>query len=273
MMNIQWFGAIDIRAIHVGSLSLLFLLVTACASDPPRAYHAVRKGETLYSISWRYGYDPTDVALWNGIRAPYTIYPGQVLRIKPPPRIASAKGSQRPPAATDAKRHDTAKRVPAHSAPAKAKTPAPAPVPAKPPPKPKVITKKQAASDSNINNNSLWKWPLQGKVIAGFAAGSRGNQGMDIEGKAGQTIHAASDGKVVYSGQGLRQLGKLIIIKHDARLLSAYGYNSQLLVSEGDNVRAGQKIAVIGQDGRGRHLLHFEIRRDGIPVDPRRYIK
>jgi lipoprotein NlpD len=117
-----------------------------------------------------------------------------------------------------------------------------------------------------------WQWPTDGKVVAGFDPAKPREQGVDIGGKLGQPIHAASGGKVVYSGSGLIGYGKLIIIKHDEQFLSAYAYNEVLYVKQGDIVHAGDLIARMGEGPHHHPRLHFEIRRDGKPVDPARYL-
>lgn len=113
-----------------------------------------------------------------------------------------------------------------------------------------------------------WQWPAQGQRISGFVAGDQTRQGVDIAGKSGDPVRAAADGEVVYSGNGLIGYGELVIIKHSPSLLSAYGHNRRRLVQEGDRVKGGQQIAEMGSSSASRDMLHFEIRRDGKPVDP-----
>ena len=115
-----------------------------------------------------------------------------------------------------------------------------------------------------------WRWPAKGKVVTSFSRS--GGKGIDIAGKFGQTIVAASAGRVVYSGSGLIGYGQLIIVKHNKRYLSAYAHNNKILVKEGDTVTGGQRIAEMGRSGSNRAMLHFEIRRDGKPIDPLRYL-
>jgi lipoprotein NlpD len=115
-----------------------------------------------------------------------------------------------------------------------------------------------------------WRWPAKGKVVTSFSRS--GGKGIDIAGKFGQVIVAASDGSVVYSGSGLIGYGQLIIVKHNKRYLSAYAHNNKILVKEGDTVKGGQRIAEMGRSGSNRAMLHFEIRRDGKPIDPMRYL-
>jgi len=125
--------------------------------------------------------------------------------------------------------------------------------------------------DTGTKITTNWRWPAQGKVVAGFDPGS-GKKGIDITGRSGQSIFSAAAGDVVYSGSGLLGYGKLVIIKHDDVYLSAYGHNSQLLVKEGDKVATGQEIAKMGVSPKEGAMLHFEIRKEGKPVDPTRYL-
>ena len=225
------------------------------------SHYTVRRGDTLYSIAWRYGYDYRQLAGWNGIRAPYTIYPGQRLRLTRPPSKSSTK---------------TAKRSSGTSSKS-----------TKSPATPKKSASRNSSSKKSASSKSLkksgkgaakggdasvkrWHWPTKGKVVTTFS--KSGGKGIDIAGKLGQPILAASDGNVVYSGSGLIGYGQLIIVKHNKRYLSAYAHNNKILVKEGDAVRGGQRIAEMGRSGSNRALLHFEIRRDGKPIDPTRYL-
>jgi lipoprotein NlpD len=117
-----------------------------------------------------------------------------------------------------------------------------------------------------------WQWPADGPIIRGFSNSAMTRRGIAIGGQRGDDVRAASGGEVVYAGSGLVGYGRLIIIKHDARFISAYGHNEELLVREGQNVRAGERIARLGDSGADRPMLHFEIRLDGAPVDPTRYL-
>ncbi|MFT4179026.1 MAG: peptidoglycan DD-metalloendopeptidase family protein [Thermomonas sp.] len=208
----------------------------------------VQKGQTVYRIATENGLTALDLALWNNIPPPYTIHPGQRLRLYPGGQrsIATAPVPSRP--ATS----------PSTSKPT---TTTPAPITPKPVPTPPV-----AAS------NLAWRWPADGNVIARFAAGDPTRQGIDIAGNAGQPVRAAADGVVVYSGSGLVGYGELVIVKHNEQWLSAYGHNRARLVNEGQLVKAGQQIAEIGRSGAARDMLHFEIRYNGKPVDPQQYL-
>lgn len=117
-----------------------------------------------------------------------------------------------------------------------------------------------------------WRWPTQGEVIRRFTTSDLTRQGIDIAGRSGQAVVAAADGEIVYSGSGLRGYGELIIVKHSGEFLSAYGHNRKRLVAEGQRVKAGEPIAELGRTGTDRDKLHFEIRRNGKPVDPMQFL-
>jgi len=221
--------------------------------------HRVRAGETLYSIAWRYGLDYRELARWNAIREPFTIGTGQRLRISRP-AVLPPMPQPSPPA--------TARRAP------KAETPPPRAAAKRAPPQrrarsaPAPRARDDAARDDG--EVDAWVWPARGRIIGAF--GRSGGKGIDIEGSAGAPIVAAAPGQVVYGGSGLRGYGKLIIVKHNKRYLSAYAHNERLHVKEGDTVRGGQRIADMGTTDAKSVRLHFEIRRDGKPVDPTRYL-
>jgi lipoprotein NlpD len=243
---------------------------SAGAAGNPGSY-TVRRGDTLYSVAWQNGLNFRQLADMNGIHPPYTIYVGQSLRIAPTPPDAPASI---PPPATAARQQSVPAvsaggtstaggaqpHPPASSAPAKAPahaTPA-EPVPQAEPALPAVV--------------SHWVWPVKGPLLRSYTPNGNGKKGIDIGGQAGQPVRAAADGKVVYSGSGLVGYGRLIIIKHNDNLLSAYGHNSALLVAEGDYVKAGQVIAKMGSSGTSSTRLYFEIRQDGRPVNPLSYL-
>ncbi|HEB58148.1 MAG TPA: LysM peptidoglycan-binding domain-containing protein [Gammaproteobacteria bacterium] len=215
-------------------------------------YHTIRHGDTLYSIAFQYGYDYREVARWNGIRPPYHIYPGQRIRLTPPePAVAQAPPNQpATPRATPKPAPRAAARPPRAS---------PAPLPASPRP---------AAGRGRIR----WQWPASGKLIARFSPKAKGKKGIVIGGRPGQPVTAAADGTVVYAGSGLRGYGQLIIIKHNEVYFSAYAHNRRLRVREEQKVKKGQRIADMGSSGTDRAVLHFEIRRNGIPVNPLTYL-
>ncbi|MGM0593917.1 MAG: peptidoglycan DD-metalloendopeptidase family protein [Pseudomonadota bacterium] len=226
--------------------------------------YTVKPGDTLFSIAWRYGYDHRQVAGWNNIPAPFTIHPGQHIYIIPPYQrnARQAKRAEKQPAATTTR-----------SSTATAKAPA-TPTTTALPRSAKQQRSKAAVEKKSPNRQSQkisWQWPATGKVITGFAP-AKGKKGLDIRGNAGQSVKSAAAGEVVYSGDGLIGYGNLIIIKHNDTYLSAYGHNRKLLVKEGTTVKQGQKIAEMGESGKQGVMLHFEIRRDGKPVDPTRYL-
>lgn len=194
------------------------------------ATHIVQAGDTLYAIAFRYGLDVQSLAAWNGLGDGTLIRVGQRLRLSPPGQPA-ASGSG---VATGAPR-------------------TPPPVAGADPPR--------------------WQWPVAGPLVARFRDAPLTASGVQLGGQVGAAVHAAAGGVVVYAGNGLPSYGELLIIKHNANWLSAYGYNQALLVREGDRVQAGQTIARMGEGPSAvtrdrRALLHFEIRRNGAPVDP-----
>lgn len=217
-------------------LLLMVLLATACSGlspvysvgEGPSGTYLVRKGDTLYSIAFRYGLDYKTLARMNGIRPPYTIYVDQFIKLRGGPNRKKSR------------------TVVTKSPPSTAQTPT-APV-------------------------SNWRWPLNGEVIGGFSLTNPVNKGIDIAGKRGQIVVAAADGVVVYAGGNLRGYGKLVIIKHNDNFLSAYGNNETMLVKEGDKVKAGKSITRVGSSAASTEMLHFEIRRDGKPENPLRYL-
>ncbi len=219
-------------------------------------YHIVDKGDTLYSIAWRYNYDYKTVASWNKINAPYTIYPGQLIRLKPvlEKKVNSIKSKV------------IVKKTPSSSLP----RPGTKSTSKKIVKKQNVVARKSKTKATLPKGPIKWSWPTTGKLVKSNSPTSK--KGIDISGKSGQRIKAAAAGEVVYSGSGLLGYGKLIIIKHNETYLSAYAYNSKLLVKEGDRVHAGQKISEMGQDNTGRTVLHFEIRKNGKPVTPGKHL-
>jgi len=210
-------------------------------------YHQVARGETLYSISWRYGFDYRDVARWNNIPSPYIIFPGQRILLIPDSKPVQQTTSTRPSAQPHVQ-----------------KPPPQTTRPALPP-----AVQQRPLSPTQVGPIS-WSWPTGGNIVRMNTPIAQ--KGLDISGTEGQAINAAADGIVVYSGSGLLGYGKLIIIKHNDTYLSAYAHNQMILVDEGDMVKTGQKIGTMGRGNRGEPLLHFEIRRDGQPVDPLQYL-
>ena len=230
--------------------------------QPVRSGHyVVQRGDTLYSIAFRFGWDWKALAAHNGLRDPYLIRVGQIIRFD-----NRALASQ--PVASTPVRSST----PTTSRPAQPATPVTAP-PATKPAKPPVASTPATTPVTPVSRSaSGWAWPTQGSVISRFSSNGSLNKGIDIAGELGQPVLAASDGSVVYAGSGLRGYGELIIIKHSDTYVSAYGHNRRLLVREGQQVKAGQSIAEMGSTGADRVKLHFEIRRQGKPVDPLQYL-
>lgn len=258
------------RTLPAAAILLAVLLSTACGSH---VYHRVQKGETVYSIGFLYGQEYQQIAAWNDLDPSDTLTPGQRLRVAPPSHVterirlrqgeaAVAERSPSTPAAED--------RVVVTAIPDQPQRRAlPQPVPAQPVPQP---PRPAAPATPRAQGAVQWLRPTDGKVLKGYSAEAIGNKGVDFGGRLGQPVRAVSGGKVVYSGDGLINYGNLIIVKHDERYLSAYGHNEQLRVREGDSVAAGQHIADMGRGPDGTVMLHFEIRYNGKPVDPLRYI-
>jgi lipoprotein NlpD len=274
------------------------------------SYRVVR-GDTLYAIAFKHGLDFRDLASWNRIPAPYRIYAGQELSLMAPssaapkpgvaltspapdraaatasplptparnPNVDNAAPPQKPPVAAATRPPDASvppvvevelKGAPAAPVAQTAATAKPAPA-------------SFAAADASANKAAegapqlnaggvSWRWPGNGKVVGTYVSGDQTRQGIDIAGKEGDSVQAAADGEVVYSGNGLLGYGELIIVKHNASFLSAYGHNRKRLVQEGDKVKAGQQIAEMGSSASSREELHFEIRKNGKPVNPLDYL-
>ncbi|MDA1107935.1 MAG: peptidoglycan DD-metalloendopeptidase family protein [Proteobacteria bacterium] len=242
----------------------LVLLLTACggqavapvssrtvAVQATLGQHTVQSGETLYSIAWQYGFDYKTLAAWNHIKPPYRIKQRQRLTLIPSAASAQAKAAPRPAPAP--RKSDTASGKQAPSEPSSSAPP---------------------ASDDDtvtaIPAHLTWMWPAKGDILATFASGT--TKGINIAGQEGDPVNATSAGRVVYSGSGLVGLGELVIVKHNETYLSAYAHNKLRLVQEGDKVKAGQTIAQMGRTGTDRVMLHFEVRKDGKPVDPLQYL-
>jgi len=220
----------------------------ASASNSGSVYK-VKKGDTLYSISFRYGMDYKELAAINNIRSPYNIYVDQKIYFTQKKPTTS---NYTPVVKQKSETNKTTRWQPA--------------------PATKQPTKTVTPSNSSANQNLSWRWPTVGKVISTYSLSAAGRKGIDIAGKSGQAVVASASGKVVYSGNGLARYGNLLIIKHNDVYLSAYAHNESLLVKEGQHVTAGQKIATLGRSGAQQEQLHFEIRRNGKPVDPLRFL-
>jgi len=249
-------------------ITLMFTCV-ACAPrsiyydksfNPPVYFgqHIVQKGETLYAIAWRYGRAFKELARANKIKAPYVIVPGEKINLERAYFITKIRGKEginnRSSNANVTKR--------------------------------KYSTKNNNNVTKNKKHNKLknieWQWPHIGPILAKYKRGARGekggnapsslNKGLDIAGKLGSPIYAAAGGEVVYAGNGLLGYGNLVIINHNEMYLSAYAHNKEILVKEGQKITKGEKIARMGLSENKRALLHFEIRRNGQPVDPMKYL-
>lgn len=254
-------------------------------------YYTVKRGDTLYRIALDHGVDYRDIATWNNLANPSAIKEGQVLRVAPE---APANGGVAKPVTVgpvvEARSLDQPAAVPAAPAASasgikrepragkepysdeayarlnngtEAAKPAPAPAPEAKPEAPAVAA---VAGPDDV----AWSWPSPAKVMTPYS--DTGNKGLDFSGKPGDAVLSAGDGKVVYAGSGLRGYGELVIVKHNATFLSAYGHNRKILVKEGQQVSRGQKIAEMGSTDSDTVKLHFEIRKLGKPVDPAQYL-
>jgi lipoprotein NlpD len=252
--------------LRVVVILIAICVLCSCASNPAAdvderssgstyrgKVHSVSAGETLFSIAWRYGVDVKKLAEFNAIKPPYTIYPTQKIQVdlRAGNRLNSSSGNS----PSTAKNNQGKGRSSGDYRSGKGST----------------------VSSKSINNTTLqsapkWQWPSSGKLIALFQGETGLNKGIDLSGKLGEPVLAAASGRVVYAGSGLSGYGKLLIIKHNETFLSAYAHNDEISVKEGDFVKAGQRIADMGSSGTDRVKLHFEIRSEGSPVDPLKFL-
>jgi lipoprotein NlpD len=274
------------------------------ARTPQSGEYIVRRGDTLYSIALEQGIDYRELARWNSVEDPSKIRLGQTLRIVPPEAQAPAPGDtsaiavgtargagmveSRPldrtaPAATaesGMKTSPKAVRLPysdqnlallskggASTAP---KPAAAAPQVAALAPRPEAGAAEAVRPEARDPDAIEFMWPVRGRLLTGFS--EPGNKGIDIAGKPGDPVVAAAPGRVIYTGSGIRGLGKLIVIRHDNNFQSVYAHNREILVKEGQTVARGQRIAELGDSDAETPRLHFEIRKSGKPVDPVRYL-
>jgi len=250
-------------------------------SKTPDGYYRVKKGDTLHAIAFKFGMDWRQIASLNGISAPYTIYPDQDLR------LVSSASSSSGTTSTPGGKHTVVTAAPSKSAtsttydvPPKKYEPAPEPevvqqpAPAQPAPtEPAPAPASTAKSASTYTADpAKWLWPAEGRIISNFRPNDPARKGIDIGGKEGEPVVATAAGEIVYSGNGLIGYGELVIIKHNERLLSAYAHNQKRLVTEGQNVASGERIATMGTNDRNQAMLHFEIRLNGNPQDPMKYL-
>ena len=253
------------------ALLAMATLISACTGRPVvpvsdltsgRTQHTariVRAGDSLYTIAWESGLDYRDVARWNQLEAPFALKIGQKIFLGGA-RPAGAR-SQTSSITALPKTQAVSGAKSARSAASENTTP--------------VVAKAKPNTELSLSKNSLgsreWIWPAQGKLVGRFD-GASGENGIDIAGVDGSPIRAASGGRVVYAGTGLRGYGLLLIVKHDDTYLSAYAHNRAVMVNEGDQIHSGQVIAEMGQSGSESVRLHFEIRKDGQPVDPLHFL-
>ena len=247
------------RILRPLALLALSAVLAACASSTvtrtggsagstPKygATTVVKRGDNLYRIATDNGISTLDLAAWNNIPPPYTIYPGQRLKLYP-----DSSAGRMPPRSTAGTRAGTA-------------TP--------PPARPQPPASRPAPTGTAVANSVKWNWPVDGSLLSSYRDGDPTRQGIDIAATGGAPVRATADGTVVYSGSGLVGYGELIIIKHSDQWLSAYGHNRNRMVNEGELVKGGQQIAEVGRSGASRDMLHFEIRYNGKPVDPLLYL-
>ena len=214
------------------------LCLVACSSLTPQSAsrsYVVQPGDTLYSIAFRYGVDHRSLAAWNNLRNPDLIYAGQRIRLQSQSaaRRSSGAGASSAQAASGRTRPSTSRDEPAPA----------------------------------------WQWPTRGPIVSSYGDARSLPTGVGIGGRSGQSISAAAAGRVMYAGSGLIGYGQLIIIKHNETYLSAYGHNSRLVVTQGQSVQRGQKIAEMGLGPERAPVLHFEIRRNAAPIDPMPYLR
>lgn len=232
------------------------------------SYYEVQKGDSVYFISYLSDKDVNDIIRYNHLKPPYTIQPGQKLNLWRSVYVAprfdgTGAGDSQISASPTTKvvRKDTSKPV------VESKSGEYVDSSSKP-----NVNQSVTPSTQKSEKVDRWVWPTRGRVIAKFALGDQGNKGLDIAGQRGQDVSATAAGVVVYAGNALRGYGNLIIIKHNEEYLSAYAHNDRLLITEGQSVKAGQKIASMGSTGTNSVRLHFEIRYKGKPVNPNNYL-
>jgi len=226
---------------------LMSLLLTACSSKNTSnegtfngSVYTVKRGDTLYKISRMTGSSVGELAKMNSLPPPYKLLVGQRLRTKGTANRSGTKNTA------------TAKK----STPARTPAPAALPKVALPP-----------------VGSRCWLWPAKGKVVDAYSYSDGGNKGIDIAGSRGQPVYASGAGSVVYAGNQLRGYGNLVMIKHNEDYITAYAHNDTILVSTGQKVKAGQKIATMGSSGASSVLLHFQLRYRATAIDPQRYLK
>lgn len=235
----------------------------------------VKKGDNLYSISFEAGFNWHDIAEWNNIEGPdYTIFPNQIIKLYPPNakpvQVTESEAIRTSPVSSEPSDNQSTASTTGTSSKsstaATSSTTSTASVSSN-----AAVPGEVVGTSSGGSSPSKWIWPTKGRVVQNFSAGKNHN-GIEIAGQMGEPVRVSASGKVVYSGTGLQGYGRLVIVQHDKNLISAYAHNSKLVVKEGDQVKQGQKIAEMGNTDTDRVKLHFEIRLNGKPVDPRRYL-
>jgi lipoprotein NlpD len=296
---VRRYNLLAVSLIYLICLGILGGCVGARVNWDPDDY-TVRSGDTLYSIAWRYEIDHGDLARWNHLSSPYIIHPGDRLHTRPSDNLASKPSSE---SSRDEIRVYGSRRITVrqgdtlYSLAKKHYMPAwklamingikepyvlhpgqtlslKTPVVVSDSSRNATVqtTPVKASQDYTSLAHVAWRWPVRGRIIGKFNSRKNDAKGINIAGNSGVFIRAAAPGKVVYSGNSLINYGHLVIIKHSRDYLSAYANNRKLLVSEGEMVKAGQKIAELGGAETGSPHLHFEIRKKGKPVDPLRYL-
>ena len=247
------------RLLRETGLLVAFMVMVGCGNhtippvtdlspiDTRKTVYLVKQDDTLHLIAFRTGIAYQKLALWNGISAPYQIYVGEKLALRPG---TSRQTPKKKPATTSSKTSSTSKSGQKPSA-----KPASKPVP-------------EVKLPSRVSG---WKWPVKGKITQTFSK-PKGRYGIQISAKRGAPIKAAASGQVVYAGEGITGYGELVIVKHSETYLSAYAHNDRILVKEGQRVNVGQQLASMGSSGTSSVKLHFEVRKDGVPVNPLSYL-
>ena len=258
---------------HTLPLLAAIIALSACQSHPPvpvvelgqspytAKTYTVQKGDTLYAIAFRFSMQAKQLAAINGISAPYTIYPKQILQLYPGSTVVNSSSTAvRNNVRKDAQK-SSSKSQPTKGRVSQVKTS-------------NVYGNSRPKSSKMVpsSNDKGWLWPVRGKVIEGFSTSRTINKGIDISAAIGSPIVSSRSGVVVYAGSRLKGYGNLIIVKHSDDYLTAYAHNKSLLVKEGDSVKQGQKIATLGKSSASEPKLHFEVRKQGKPVNPLRYL-
>ncbi|MCF1427465.1 MAG: peptidoglycan DD-metalloendopeptidase family protein [Shewanella sp.] len=247
--------------------------------------YQVKRGDTLYSIAWGADKDFLDIAKMNGLKEPFTIYPGQWLTLTP----ISISTKSRTVKSRSPVKLDARQKSPVPTSTAKNHTKVGNSVIAQETSKKSLANKngqpysvtsaQHPVNKVNISTGevlpqkvSRWVWPVQGKLIGTFSPNGQGNKGVKIAGERGAVIQSAAEGRVVYAGNALRGYGNLVIIKHSDNYLSAYAHADKILVKEKQRIDAGQAVATMGSTGTNKVMLHFEIRYHGQSVNPLKYL-